>query len=45
MGLPVIVWTVDDAARVRELLRAGVAAVITNLPARAVTVRRELGLE
>lgn len=45
VGLPVIVWTVDDAARVRELLRAGVAAVITNLPARAVTVRRELGLE
>ncbi|MBA4156663.1 MAG: glycerophosphodiester phosphodiesterase [Gemmatimonadetes bacterium] len=40
-GLPVVVWTVDDPARIAELLRAGVAAVITNDPARGVAARRE----
>lgn len=40
-GLPVVVWTVDDPERIAELLRAGVAAVITNDPARGSAARRE----
>lgn len=40
--LPVVVWTVDDARRIEQLLHAGVTAVITNVPARAVSVRRAL---
>ncbi len=40
-GLSVVVWTVDDPAEVRALLRAGVAAIITNDPRRAVAARRE----
>jgi glycerophosphoryl diester phosphodiesterase len=39
--LDVVVWTVDDPARLRELLRAGVRAVITNHPARGVEALRE----
>ncbi|HEY0037512.1 MAG TPA: glycerophosphodiester phosphodiesterase family protein, partial [Longimicrobium sp.] len=31
-GLGVVVWTVDDPGRIRELVRAGVDAVITNRP-------------
>lgn len=31
-GLAVVVWTVDDPGRIRELLRAGAAGVITNRP-------------
>lgn len=41
-GLPVVVWTVDEPARLAALLRAGVAAVITNRPALAVHVRQRL---
>jgi glycerophosphoryl diester phosphodiesterase len=41
-GLPVVVWTVDDPLRMEQLLRAGVAAVISNYPARAAAVRRAL---
>lgn len=40
-GLGVVVWTVDDPARVAELVRAGVRAVITNLPAAGVAARAE----
>ena len=40
-GLSVVVWTVDDPAEVRTLLGAGVAAIITNDPRRAVAARRE----
>jgi glycerophosphoryl diester phosphodiesterase len=40
-GLSVVVWTVDDPAEVRALLRAGVAAIITNDPRGAVAARRE----
>jgi glycerophosphoryl diester phosphodiesterase len=40
--LPVVVWTVDDPLRIEHLLRAGVTAVITNVPSRAVTVRRKV---
>jgi glycerophosphoryl diester phosphodiesterase len=38
-GLGVVVWTVDDPERIAELVRAGVRAVITNLPALGVTAR------
>lgn len=41
-GLPVVVWTADDPARIRALLRGGVAGIITNHPARAAQIRREL---
>ncbi|HEU0055202.1 MAG TPA: glycerophosphodiester phosphodiesterase [Longimicrobium sp.] len=41
-GLGVVVWTVDDPARLRTLLRAGVRAVITNLPAEGVAALREV---
>jgi glycerophosphoryl diester phosphodiesterase len=41
-GLPVVVWTVDDPPRIEQLLRAGVAAVISNHPARSVAVRAAL---
>jgi glycerophosphoryl diester phosphodiesterase len=42
-GLGVVVWTVDDPERIRELVRAGVDAVITNRPELAVAVLREEG--
>ncbi len=41
-GLDVVAWTVDDPGRLRELLRAGVRAVITNHPARGVEALREV---
>lgn len=41
-GLPVVVWTVDEPARLRALLDAGVAAVITNHPRRGAAARREV---
>ncbi len=37
--LPVVVWTVNDAARVRALLEAGVAGVISDRPAMAAAER------
>ncbi len=43
-SLPVVVWTVDDPARIRALLRAGVAAIITNRPDIAVAERAALNL-
>ena len=42
-GLAVRVWTVNEEADLRWLLQAG-ADVITNRPALAVAVRRQLGL-
>jgi glycerophosphoryl diester phosphodiesterase len=39
-GLPVVVWTVDDAERIGRLVRSGVAALITNRPAEAVAAVR-----
>lgn len=41
-ALPVVVWTVDEPQRMRELLRAGVAGIITNHPAVGAEVRAEL---
>jgi glycerophosphoryl diester phosphodiesterase len=41
-SLPVVVWTVDDPRHIDRLLRCGVAALISNLPGRAVAVRRAL---
>jgi glycerophosphoryl diester phosphodiesterase len=43
-GLPVVVWTVDDPVRIRHLLAAGVAGIITNHPDAAVAARRAAGL-
>lgn len=42
--LPVVIWTVDDPARIRTLLRAGVAGIITNRPDVAVAERAALNL-
>ena len=42
--LPVVVWTVNDRARMVELFRAGVAGIITDVPALAVAARREAGV-
>jgi glycerophosphoryl diester phosphodiesterase len=42
-GLPVVVWTVNDPARIRELLHAEVAGIITDDPAAGARVREELG--
>lgn len=39
-ALPVVVWTVDDGARIEALLRARVRGVITNLPEAGVAARR-----
>jgi glycerophosphoryl diester phosphodiesterase len=41
-ALPVVVWTVDAPSRIRDLLDAGVAAIITNRPRVAAQVRREV---
>ena len=41
-GLRCVVWTVDDEARMELLMRAGVAAIISNLPAVAAAVRRRM---
>ncbi|MEX2571899.1 MAG: glycerophosphodiester phosphodiesterase [Gemmatimonadota bacterium] len=37
--LPVIVWTVNDADRLRELLEGGVAGIISDDPAMAAGIR------
>lgn len=39
---PVYVWTVNDSARVRELLRLGVDGIVTDITAIAVADRDEL---
>lgn len=41
-GLPVIIWTVNDPGRLRELLRQGVAGVITDDPEMAARERDTL---
>lgn len=38
-GLPVVVWTVDDPARIAGLLAAGVEGIITNRPRIAAALR------
>lgn len=35
-GLPVVVWTVDDPARLAALIRSGARAIITNRPELAI---------
>ena len=42
LGLPVIVWTVDQQPRIRGLLAEGVRGIITNLPGLAAEVRRRM---
>ncbi|HEX8246071.1 MAG TPA: glycerophosphodiester phosphodiesterase family protein [Longimicrobium sp.] len=44
-GLGVVVWTVDKPGRMRALLRAGVAGIITNHPAAGVLARAEVEAE
>ncbi len=39
-NLPVVIWTVDRPTRIRNLLRAGVAGIITNRPALGMQVRQ-----
>jgi glycerophosphoryl diester phosphodiesterase len=41
LGMGTVVWTVDDPERIRELIRAGVTAIISNVPAVAVAVLRQ----
>lgn len=41
-ALPVIVWTVDSPQRMRQLLLAGVAGLITNRPDLGVAARDEV---
>lgn len=41
-GFPVVVWTVDNPARLRRLISLGVRAVITNDPARMAARLAEL---
>lgn len=41
-GLASVVWTVNRPERIEELLRAGVDAVITDVPATAVAIRDRL---
>jgi glycerophosphoryl diester phosphodiesterase len=38
-SIPVVVWTADEPERIRELLEAGVSAIISNVPAVAVRSR------
>jgi glycerophosphoryl diester phosphodiesterase len=41
-GLEVWVWTVNDPSRIAELLRMGIDAICTDVPATAVTIRADL---
>lgn len=41
-GLKVVAWTVNDPARMRELIRAGVDGIITDYPDRLDKVIREV---
>lgn len=43
-GLPVVPWTVNDPARARELIRLGVAGVVTDYPDRMRALWTSLGL-
>lgn len=40
-GLKVRVWTVNEETDMKELIEAGITAVITNYPDVAVRVRKE----
>ena len=40
-GLKIRVWTVNEEADMKELIEAGITAVITNYPDVAVRVRKE----
>ena len=38
-GYPVYVWTVNDEAKMERLIKAGVAAIITDFPDKALEIR------
>jgi glycerophosphoryl diester phosphodiesterase len=40
-NLKVHVWTVNDEAQMRELIRLGVDGIITDQPARLLDLRRQ----
>ena len=40
--IPVVVWTVNEPGRLRDLLQAGVAGLISDFPAMAARERRAL---
>jgi len=40
-GLKVYVWTVNDPARMRELIQAGVSGIITDRPDLLLRLREE----
>jgi glycerophosphoryl diester phosphodiesterase len=44
LGLRVVVWTVNDEARMRELMRLGVDGIITDYPDRLRRIMLESGL-
>ena len=44
LGLQVNVWTVNDTARMRELIAMGVDGIITDYPDRLRQVLIDLGL-
>lgn len=44
LGLQVVVWTVDDPARMRTLIDLGVDGIITDYPDRLLRVMAEKGL-
>jgi len=45
LGLRVVVWTVNDEARMRELIQMGVDGIITDYPDRLRRVMLELKLQ
>ena len=44
-GLDVNVWTINEEADLEACMKAGVHAVITNYPDKAIEVRKRLGLD
>ncbi len=45
LGLPVLVWTINDAAHMRRLLEMGADGIITSRPDRALKLFQEMGTD